>query len=850
MYKSRFLFIALWFLIFGFAKAQNQLQGVVVDALSGKTIPFAFAHSTSQKALVTDPNGRFEWALDMLPNQLVWEAVGYAPLVVDVPNHDFWKIELTPLETRSTDIQRAKEYGAVLHNKMLLKKNANDPMQFGVDFSYRITEKGVLTAHPDSIPVRISLVNASKKQKKIDATFQQLRLLLQNQHLFVYDKYAQFFVRNGKSKEYVQAVNMSGLQEPIYELIGMQLHSFSVYDPTYVLFETHYRSPFSRKGDALFDFYYLKSFEQDGKEFQLLAFIPKNNVLQQLSGVLTLEANTAAICGLDLHLNGLVKLKLHMSFQEVESLGWFPYISTLKLTKGDNHDPIRILGEAIYFGGTYNEAGIIRDKHPSDYIYLHLSRIINDVLVHEKNNYKRPRITVELPESALNKSEIYWQTVFEQGRKSLLNERQLLEKDPDLYTFYFRDERNTPTHVGLDTLLRQKNIEKRLFFGRKLINGYLPVSIFDFDARQILSYNNYEGFRLGVGGKTNERLFKTLRLDTYAAIGLKDNDWKFHMGASTRLDFFSGTWVGISYTNDLQEIASTQFLTDRKNFRLVDPRPFNITTFYNYKSWKGFVETKPFVKARSYIQLDISSIVPLFNYQFIHQGLERSEYSLTTATWATQWNPNSDFMQTPKGRVEIERRYPIITFQLTKTLNQWFGNEIDFQKIDIRAEYEKKYFNGHKTQLMFMAGWAIGDTPITHLYSTSPNNLSFDRVWQRVNFAGKSSFETMYFNEFFSELYSSFQFKHYWSRLRLSKAIQPQLVGVFRAAWGDLRNPEKHQGIAFKTLHDGYFESGIEFLKIYKGAGLTSFYRFGPNQLPRFEDNLAIKISYIFDLGF
>ncbi|MDV7396561.1 hypothetical protein RZS08_34515, partial [Arthrospira platensis SPKY1] len=122
----------------------------------------------------------------------------------------------------------------------------------------------------------------------------------------------------------------------------------------------------------------------------------------------------------------------------------------------------------------------------------------------------------------------------------------------------------------------------------------------DFDARQILSYNNYEGFRLGVGGKTNERLFKTLRLDTYAAIGLKDNDWKFHMGASTRLDFFSGTWAGISYTNDLQEIASTQFLTDRKNFRLVDPRPFNITTFYNYKSWKGFVETKPFAKARSF----------------------------------------------------------------------------------------------------------------------------------------------------------------------------------------------------------------------------------------------------------
>ncbi|MDV7397684.1 hypothetical protein RZS08_40160, partial [Arthrospira platensis SPKY1] len=115
----------------------------------------------------------------------------------------------------------------------------------------------------------------------------------------------------------------------------------------------------------------------------------------------------------------------------------------------------------------------------------------------------------------------------------------------------------------------------------------------------------------------------------------------------------------------------------------------------------------------SFIQLDISSIVPLFNYQFLHQGTERSGYSLTTATWATQWNPNSDFMQTPKGRVEIEKRFPIVSFQFTKTLNQWFGNQIDFQKLDLRVEYEKKYFNGHKTQMMLMAGWAIGDTPIT-----------------------------------------------------------------------------------------------------------------------------------------
>jgi hypothetical protein len=29
-----------------------------------------------------------------------------------------------------------------------------------------------------------------------------------------------------------------------------------------------------------------------------------------------------------------------------------------------------------------------------------------------------------------------------------------------------------------------------------------------------------------------------------------------------------------------------------------------------------------------------------------------------------------------------------------------------------------------------------------------------------------------------------------------------------------------------------------------------AFYRYGPNQLPQFEDNIAVKISYILNLGF
>lgn len=107
----------------------------------------------------------------------------------------------------------------------------------------------------------------------------------------------------------------------------------------------------------------------------------------------------------------------------------------------------------------------------------------------------------------------------------------------------------------------------------------------------------------------------------------------------------------------------------------------------------------------------------------------------------------------------------------------------------------------------------------------------------------------MFFNEFFSSQYLFFQFKHGLKRIELFKKVKPEFVLVTRIAWGNLEKPEKHLGIQFKTLDRGYFESGVELNKIFKGFGISGFYRYGPNQLSRFEDNIALKLNFILDFG-
>jgi hypothetical protein len=497
-----------------------------------------------------------------------------------------------------------------------------------------------------------------------------------------------------------------------------------------------------------------------------------------------------------------------------------------KIIKGKSKEPTAILGGRIEFAAEDDEDNQIR-KDASDFTYLVSEMQVYDWEVNPKLKIKKSAIAIDVKANANQKDETFWQ----QNRTDAL------------------DIRSERTYQVLDSIVTKEKIEKKIKFGRKIINGYLPFGPIDFDLRYLLSYNNYEGFRLGIGGITNEQFSKIFRLEGYSAYGLKDEQNKYHLGGAVRVGNFSNTWIGGSFTDDIREIASTNFAIDKRVFKLYDPRPINISTFYNHLTWRAFIETKIIPKTESIWQITHSDVMPLFNYTFAHENRLYQRFGITTAMVSIQWNPFSDYMQTPNGKIEFEKRYPKFTFQCTKSLANVFNNDFEFTKIDARIDYEKKYLNGQKSAILVQGGYVFGDLPLTHLYNTSPNNLTKDNLLQRVTIAGKNSFETMYFNEFFSSEFVMLQLKHGFKRVELFKKVKPSLVLVTRMAWGNLKNPEDHIGIEFKTLDQGFFESGIELNQIYKGFGLTGFYRYGPNQLARLEDNIAIKLSFVLDLG-
>lgn len=828
-------FLSFLMLFFTIAvQAQFQVSGIVRDESTKKPLPFASV-SSENNSTITDVDGKFVLFTKTPINGILTSYVGYNSKYNNIKSSKkFFEIFLIPKSETINEVIVASEKNpaVAIIRKTIFNKKSNDPQKNLKSFQFKTYNKLVVTADPDSINGRIDSVFIDKYServfKKIDSSDYNFKKIISKQHLFQTERVSQFQFNNKRLKETILGTRMSGLKNPIYEIIAFNLQSFSIYDLKYELFETKYNSPIAPDAFADYRFKLLDTVSIENRNTYMIYFKPrKKQNSYGLEGVLYIDQENFAVAKAIMRIRAVLDISATHEFTYLENEKvWFPTQKEFKIVKGKNDDDIRILGGTIKFQGDFDETNR-RKKEASDFTYL-LSKSYNfDPEYNIPLQIKHPSIALEVKNDAIKKDDFFW-------------------KKYQIDTLDVRSER---TYFALDSIAEKEKFEKKLRLGRKILNGYVPIGPVDLDLRYLLSYNNYEGFRLGLGGITNEKFSKKFRLEGYTAYGTKDGQLKYSLGGALRVGIFSNTWIGGSYTDDVREIASTSFAIDKRVFKIYDPRPINLSTFYNHRTWRGFIETKIIPKTESIWQITHSEVEPKFNYIYNLNGKLYERYDMTTAMVSLQWNPFSDYMQTPTGRLEIEKRFPKFTFQLTQTLPKVFENDFQFSKLDIRAEYEKRYLNGQKTALLLEAGYALGDVPITHLYNTSPNSLTKDKLIQRITISGKNSFETMYFNEFFSSKYVMFQLKHGFKRVAIFKGIKPSAVMVTRAAWGAMQKPEQHVGVAYKTLEDGYFESGIELNQIYKFIGLSGFYRYGPNQLARFEDNISIKLNVVLNLG-
>lgn len=634
-----------------------------------------------------------------------------------------------------------------------------------------------------------------------------------NENLFS-ERSSEFLIQNQHKKELVLAQKNQGFNKPVLKILSHRMHDINWYEKTYVIFETDYVSPLHSER---FKAYQYQLIHEDERFFYIY-FSPNIRKSDRLlQGVMCIDKNYA-LAKIYVNKDDEIKLDLVQSFfKNKESDVWLTSKIRVKMTPGKGGKPISIFGTNV-------DIGTLQDKSIAD---SDINNKLSSISIFYDYSFNKQNLDTQAYDVLVNKDAHQYQSEYWKTQRKI----PLSEKD----SLFFE---------GTAQTLKRQNTVNKIKKLQDVNNGFFPILKWKTDLKTLIKVNNYEGFRLGIGGLTNEGFSKNFRVGGYIAYGTKDKTIKFGVNTGLLLNKDSNTWLNAQYTDDVREVASNNYLTDERVYSLFEPRLVNIIFFYKEKTASLSLQKRITPRLLSEFKIAYDRIFQTENYTYLNGDIALSSYDLSRALVSLRWSPKSRFLKFDNNFINIKEHYPVVSGQVEQYLGQTFGGDLTFTKLNLKGTYIFNHINAHQTEFALEGNYAFGEVPLTHSFHAFPNAPNKSTILDRFSVAGVKSFETMFFSEFFSTRLASLHIKHRFAPFEFSNTFRPEMVLISRHAIGDFSHQDRHLGIDFNTLDKGYSEAGLELNKILWGFGLSFAYRYGAYHLPNFEDNLAFKFTF------
>ena len=795
------------------AYSQNAIKGIVKSSLDGEALAYATIQlQPSQESFLTQVDGSFKIKISKSTNSFVVKYIGYHSKTVTITEADYYQVNLEPNPENLDEvyINSASNRANAIISKAIANKDKNNPKERFNTYRYKTYNKFIIDNEKSDLDF-----SADSTQNSIETVIEDGRNYLSEKNSLVE------FEKGKGEKETILATRTAGFKEPIYELLTTNVQSNTWYEKYYVIFGSEYSSPLSDKALKNYTYKILDTTKTKRPAYVILFQPKKRSKLASLEGLLYLDTLNFGIQKAVGQLKGKANLEAiqEFSYYQEEDI-WFPKTNTVTIKPGSLDKEISI------FGGNIDIGRLPTQNQEGEELYLKSESTYQEVEFNKELSIEKNSSSVTLRPNAITTSDSIWENI-------------------RTIPFTARDRQ---TFKKVDSIIKAENIDRKIEVLQHFNNGYYPLGFFDFDLRTLIKYNQYEGIRLGVGGITNDRLSSKFRLQGYSVYGFKDRAAKYSLGGGISLNKSTETWLNLIYADDIAEVGSFNYLTDARVYSLFEPRLVNINYYYKYKKSLISLQHRFTPKLLSEFQLSHNRISQTRGYLFQDNQNLFAEYTISKVTASFRWSPFSDYLKSNDRNIEIKQGYPHFTFQATQAVNDILGSDFSFTKFGTKINYTYERLNQTSTQFILEGNYGFGDIPLTHSFHAYPNNSEKEKIMQRFSVAGRRTFETMFFSEFFSDRLANLQVKHFLRSWNLGKYSNPQLVLITRHAIGDMKNKNDHYGIRFNTLEHGYSESGFEINNILAGFGLNFAYRYGAYHLPNFEDNIAFKFTFYFKL--
>ncbi|MFA5418867.1 MAG: DUF5686 family protein [Bacteroidales bacterium] len=776
------IFGVTWFcsLATAFGQKSIHVSGTVVDAKTNEPLPFVNVVFLDKNiGTITDYNGQYSfetrWASDNLQASFMGYVLQVKPVSSDKNQVINFKLisetyDLTEVEVKDQRVRyRNKDNPAVeLIRKVIENKSQNRKEKLDY-YSYDKYEK-----------VEFDLNNITrefrnkKAFKKLQFVFDYVDTSQINGKpylpVFLKETVSKVYYRKSPSaqKEYVSGTNMVGFHDYIDNdgigfLIDNLYQDIDIYDNSITLLTNEFVSPISTLSPMVYKFHILDTVDVNSYNCINLAFQPRNKADFAFKGNLfitnddryaVIKANMRVME--DINLNFVNDLEIIQEFSYLNNEVWM-------LTKDE-------LVVDFNFNLVKNGTGVYGKKKVY-FDHYTFNQEISDTTFSKVENTIRA-------EDYKNQSDEFWK------QKRLT---ELSKQEAGIFTM-------------IDSVQNVPAFKRTIDVVMLLLAGYWNFGDFDLGpVNTFYSFNDVEGFRLRLGGRTSEKFSKRFQLNGYLLYGFKDEQLKYSASA---------TWsinkkplkdnprhsIQVMYqkeTNfpgmEMQFINEDNFLLSFKRGTADKILYYNQYKIEHYRDWgNGFSTTLNF---KHMVQEPGGTL----HFDYANHSLA----NIVSSEIATiiRFAPNEKFYQGMDYKTPIITKNPIFQLNYTQGINGLIGADFTYSKLSLNIF--KRFYLGliGYTDIEAEGGKVFGSgIPFPLLYIHRANQTYSYQLL---------SYNLMNFLEFVSDAYLAVYAEHhfnglFFNKIPLLKRLKLREIISFKGVYGgvtDPNNPAKTSGL-------------------------------------------------------
>lgn len=802
--------IIIYFLLFSpFVNAQN-IQ--LLDLYSKEVIPFAKVIPSVDKPLLTDIDGKFQ--LNVSEQEITIKASTYRDTTFKIYSWSDTQILLRPAyqNIQEVTVLPGENPADRIIKKAIENRKLNHPLENDGFISHQYS-KFIFDIDPET---RKRLMDSSVL-KKGDTTLLKMRNFFGKQYLFMIENASRhYFEPPYKEKEIIEAYKVSGFTDPIFSTFAQEMQSFHFYDNQVAVLGKQYINPiaFGSWNRYLF---ILEDSTVNAKDTTYTVFYRprKGKNFEGLTGRLYVNTNGFAIEKVTakpyvMDTSGMA-LEIVQEYAFTENTKWFPSKLSTSIEMYSAATDIESGTVSVVAGGE-------KITKPKSYIVGRGSTYIDKVQFNPKELEKEKFNNVST-ETAVN-AEVTNDTKWNELRTNQLSER----------------EKNT--YTNLDSIVKTQKLDRFLSLAKVLASGKIPIKKFNLDLKRIINYNPYEGYRLGLGIETSERLIKPLILGTYFGYGTNDKAWKYGAYSHLFLHRRTGTKLEFFIQNDVAEVGSVRSIAN-PNFLTNDlAREFFIKNKVNQE--KMGIAFQTYIRSNMGLRFEANTQRLFYGNTYQFEGHNTFVANETSVIWS--WNIREKVNVLGNQRVPMGTKFPKLQLQIDKG---WkldagkFSSNLDYYRIIFQVQQSVPIIGIGKLAWSLKTGISDGNAPLFfhQLVSATRANWSI---------SVPNTFETVEANEFYHKkavaIFTRFIFN---AKHTKAKWNEPQLGLHYAYGIGEFQNKEAHS-LAFRSMDIGLHEAGLFLNGILVSGntsiGLGGFTRFGYYANPDWKRNIVPKI--------